>query len=333
MGRFLACALVVTLAACKSSGGASGTHVSDAASRDAFVLTYGDSACGTCVAKACATSIDACNTTPDCAAYLACLDACPVTAGDEPEPVCAADCVQPTSSSGQVASSQFAQCRTAGAGASCGECHASAPVKDGGKPDATVADGSVKDAGADVDWLHENCPLVDASNSCRQCILEQCCGARAACETDPNCLKLDNCIPDCDEGQPDEAGATPLPPDASAGQYVCDQWCSVKTNPGLGEWARYTTCATTLCAVACGSPSCAQCTQQNCAAEAFASQSTAAGYLMWSCISQCASTDQTCLQQCETSAPASVQTATAAWMTCTEQQCPGCDNPLADGGS
>jgi hypothetical protein len=184
------------------------------------------------------------------------------------------------------------------------------------------------DAGTDAgpSLLHENCMRdLDASNGCSQCLHEQCCDVRLACLNDPNCAALADCESACASGQPDEAGATAMPPDGG-GSYSCDLWCNAPTNPSLDKWAQLITCGTILCqgASQCGGgTTCTMCLAQHCASEDIAVSATPDGYLYDSCIGQCPSTDIACVMACQTTYP-SVMAANSSFATCFQQSCPGC---------
>jgi len=306
MKRVFAGILLASALGCSSSS--NGAHGVADASTDVTEATFGASACGECVAMACATDVTACNSVPDCQTYLACLDACAV-AGENVDPACASSCAPATSSAGQAAQSQLTTCRTTGAGAACGAC------------------GGSSDAGAEGGVLHENCaPDLDAANSCAKCIHEECCVVRAACLNDTSCNALVDCESDCLSGEPDDAGPAGAPPDG--GVYSCDEWCGAKSNPSLGKWAQYITCTHVLCmgASQCGGDdTCTTCIDQSCAAEFLALNGTADGYLFADCLAQCATTDTTCQSGCQSAYP-SVQSAFSALGTCSEQHCPSCQN-------
>jgi hypothetical protein len=300
--------LSAALCGCSSSSNGAGQGGGDASTNDAPSATFGASACGHCVATACGSAISACNATPDCQSYLACLDKCPLASDGNVDAHCAAACPAPSSNAGQQAASQLTQCRTTGAGAACASC------------------GGTSDAGTEGGLLNEHCaPAPDAGNSCRECILEQCCDARTVCESDPDCYALLNCEVDCDQGLPDEAGATPLPPDG--GMYSCDTWCNAKANPGFAKWAEYFACVN----IACGGPTqcmtasmCGNCAAQHCAAQEAALYATTDGYLLYDCVNQCATGDTTCEAACFNAYP-STQSAQMALNACAQQYCPGCN--------
>ncbi len=310
MKGMLGVAALLLAAGCssQSSGGPASTPD---ASTDATSASFGTSACGSCVATACASAITACNGVPDCAAYLSCLDGCPVGAGGGVSASCQSGCAPATSSAGQQAQGQLTACMTSGAGASCSAC------------------GGVSDAGAEGGILHESCPPdPDAANPCNACIHEQCCDPRLTCLNDPSCLALLDCESDCLSGLPDDGGATATPPDG--GPYSCDQWCNAKNDPALGEWAQLMACSQVLCdnASACGgADTCTTCNDTSCASEYFALVSTPDGYLWGDCIAQCATTDTACNSGCGTAYP-SISAQISAWGTCIQQHCPSCANGI-----
>jgi hypothetical protein len=307
MKRIFAGVLLATALGCSSSSG--GPQGGADASTEATGATYGSSACGQCVATACAMGITACNSAPDCQAYVACLDACPVGAYGNVDPTCESGCPQATSSAGQAAQSQVTACLTSGAGASCAAC------------------GGGSDASAEGGILHESCAKdLDAANGCAKCLHEQCCDVRLACLNDPDCVTLANCESDCQSGMQDDAGPAGNPPDG--GPYSCDEWCNVKANPSLDKWAQYIACGDTLCQAASqcgGGDACSTCVNQSCADEYVALAETPDGYLFDECFAACATTDTACQSQCQTAYP-SVQAAFSALGTCSQQHCPVCAN-------
>ncbi|MGD0525273.1 MAG: hypothetical protein ABSE49_09025 [Polyangiaceae bacterium] len=305
MNRVFAGALLASALGCSSSSG--GSHTVADASTDASEATFGASACGQCVATACAAAITACNGAPDCATYVSRLDACPLASDGDVDPTCASGCPQATSSTGQAAQTQLTACRTAGAGAGCAAC--------GG------------DAGAEGGLLNENCaPDLDAANACNGCIHDKCCDVRLACLNDAECLALLDCELDCDDGVPDDAGPNTQPPDG--GPYSCDEWCNAKANPSLDKWAQLLACTEVLCdgPSACGGDdACTTCVDASCSAEFVALNGTAEGYLFAECFGQCATTDMACQTACQSAYP-SAQAAFSSLGTCTEQKCPSCAN-------
>jgi hypothetical protein len=137
---------------------------------------YGTSACGTCVAAQCSAAVAACGQDPECASFLACLDACPVGANGDADATCAAACPAPSGTAGQEAVASFQGCR-GGVAAACAACGA-APADGGG-----------------IALLNETCPPSQKTDPCARCDDEKCCAADDACNASPECAAILACLP------------------------------------------------------------------------------------------------------------------------------------------
>ena len=144
---------VLFIACGSSSTGAPNTGGADASLADtAIAQPYGASACGSCVAQACATTVQTCEQDPQCTLYVSCIDACATADGGDVSASCAAACPLPNESAGQAAQQAFAACRTEST-AACAAC-GGAPSDDGSADassdataDASAAEGGAPDGG------------------------------------------------------------------------------------------------------------------------------------------------------------------------------------------
>jgi hypothetical protein len=148
---------------------------------------YAASACRQCVAGACSVALAACSGDPDCAGYLACVDACGTDDAGNVNPACEAACPRGSSTAGALAIQKLTRCRTAGQGALCVAC-------------GTAASADLSPA------LRNNCPQQTADAACTTCHEDHCCQSLAACDT--ACQGFFGCISDggayldCDKSYP-----------------------------------------------------------------------------------------------------------------------------------
>jgi hypothetical protein len=159
---------MAALAACPDSvtdDGAGGRSETPSAGGGGAAPSWGTSACGSCVEKACASSVTTCAADPGCAAWLECVRACPLADGDLAAG-CAQSCTPPTSASGIAAEKAFTQCRLFGAGATCADC------------------GGAGGAGGGHPILDQICSPSTAPDACDKCQAESCCQTPcgAACD-------------------------------------------------------------------------------------------------------------------------------------------------------
>jgi hypothetical protein len=157
--------------------------------------------------------------------------------------------------------------------------------------------------------VHQACgPAVTDSGSCYQCETASCCDTTAACIADPQCEGFKNCLVDCTNNVPDEAGVHDGgPPDNGLSLYQCDQYCLAAWPNGLVNWAPQYTCVSVYClSQSCGAgplDACQQCTYGKCL-DAYANlQSTPGGYLLLDCYLDCKAGDTTCFQACDAAFP------------------------------
>lgn len=143
--------------------------------------TYRESACGGCVSASCSVSIEGCAADPECAAFLSCLDDCPIATGGDADEACEAACPQPAAATGQNALTALASCRTLGAGAECPAC--------GHPPEGHPL-------------LEQACAPPTASDACDRCEEERCCETRcdAACQGYVSCMQTCGAEATCEDG-------------------------------------------------------------------------------------------------------------------------------------
>ena len=213
----------------------------DAADEDSTSSpTYGRSACGTCVAKACDSSGAACASDAGCAGYLECINACPLASSGDILPSCASHCELPSASSSEKLAEAFAACETASAG-SCSSC--GVPVKDAG-PD-----------GEDVAPIpHESCSPSTLTDPCGNCQETKCCTTAAAVVANSEATAFAECISDC-------AGSGSSAPS-------CVAACAKTHASGVPAFLSYYACSEYNCigATACDVSACDQCSSAQCGA-------------------------------------------------------------------
>ena len=307
------CVLGLMLAACSSSSGASSGATADAGPMDSSTAGYSNSACGKCVAQACAMPISKCNSDPDCATYLTCLDACGVAADGNVDPTCASACPTGSSSSGTAAEKLVTDCRTTGAGTACSACGV-----DGG------GDAGGQDAGNPI--VHQMCTPMQDSTPCYVCEDDHCCQTYANCHANPDCKGMQRCLVDCHSGVADDAGSPAGgPPDGGS----CDLTCGAAHPQGLVDWAPRSTCLSVFCVVPCENPPmppldpCLACVYQKCA-DPFANlNGTAQGYMFAACIVACPSGANPCTAGCMSQYPAEMGPENAL-IACQQTNCPMC---------
>lgn len=266
----LAC-LAVTLVAC-STASSGGVAPSVDAGVDAAV-SYGTSACGGCVKQSCSGEIGDCGGDPDCAKYLECLNACPLTANGDADPACERSCPRGTSSTAVAAQGKLAACRATGGGASCASCGA-------------VSGGT--------GILHQTCMASTETKPCFICEDQKCCDTYARCHANAECEAMKRCLQAC-----------PM-------NMNCDLDCYMQHPSGMVDWAPRITCLTILCAQECLTPPatvdpCTKCLNTNCADAEADLESTIAGNLVSACIAVCPTADKPCIDACKAKYPSAAK--------------------------
>lgn len=248
--------------------------------------TFAESACGKCVAQACASEALACAGDAQCAAWLTCLQSCPAASGAV-EPACASNCVPPPSGPGGDAQKAFASCMDLGAGAACATCG-----PDGGAP------GKGSDADADA----PSCPASSQSDPCSRCNEERCCEATAACSKNPECVSLAACYGTC------------------GGDSACQLKCANDHPSGVAEWGHSQACQVVSCSGSddCNGPVCTQCVAQKCGNVFDACWSDADCYRFAKCFLTCS--DSQCVKACQDATPNGVSKFDA-FVQCQLDQC------------
>jgi hypothetical protein len=281
----LAGALALTTAAsCTSGNGSEGTGGTSS------TPGFGSSACGQCVHQSCTAEIASCGADPECAAYLSCLDGCPVAADGDVETSCEQACPRGSGSSAQAAINGIALCRTTGGAAGCAAC----------------GTGS----GGGGSWiLQQQCPTSAETNACYKCEDEHCCQTYASYAESPEAVAYKQCLTDCVNAQ---------------GQ-ACFMTCYQEHPDGIERFAPRWACVSLFCgdADACGTlplTSCELCTNEQCAEPYVALVSDPTGYLLWSCALDCPDGDLACMQACSAEYP-SAQPLLEAFLACSATSC------------
>jgi hypothetical protein len=206
--------------------------------------SYGESACRLCVTSACTGPLADCASDPDCAAYLACFDACGLQKNGNVNASCEARCPVGSTSSGMQGELDLSECRTSGAGALCVACGTAVSL-------------------SESPILRQECPPVDASDTCERCEDENCCETSAACGA--ACQGFRKCRDD-------------------GGDYLD---CKSQFPSGFLPAEENNACHVIFCARSDACPTitnpCFQCIYQYCAPEYAKLVGSVAGALAWEC--------------------------------------------------
>jgi hypothetical protein len=306
---------------------------------EASTSSYGGSACATCVARACSSEVTACAGDPDCATYLACLEACPVGPGGGVSAVCERACPAGSSSSGQSAEQVLLACMATGPGSQCPAC--------GGEQDAGDLASVV---------LHQQCPPSAGSlGGCGDCLRAHCCQVIESCQT-PQCLGYESCVLACatpsddggtvDDGPQDDGANDGANDEALDGGSVddgsdeaaafanvegaCEEACELQYPDGRPGWAPLNACVQVFCGApnACAdmaSP-CLQCITAKCPSEYVDYIGSSDGFALAFCVDGCAPTALACTTACYNQYPGGLMTASAV-NQCALELCPACQPP------
>jgi hypothetical protein len=252
--------------------------------------TFGDSSCRECLGTACGAVEMACHGEPACAAYLACIDSCPLTDSGALDTACAEACALPESGEVEVLALHVSDCRRTGNGAGC-----ACPQQLELPP-----------------LLRQVCEPATDEDACRLCQKERCCETRSACLDSGECDAYRACREAC-QGQPgcsvDCADAHPEGDQLLAEHGICMGFlCGAPSECGAPEgdpcldcW--HTRCGDELyacnispecshaiaCAVACREGAC----RESCATpdpEGVARQDAFLDCATTRCISECSGT-------------------------------------------
>ncbi|HLK39491.1 MAG TPA: hypothetical protein VKU41_22195 [Polyangiaceae bacterium] len=299
-GLWAACGVLsLTLLGACSSGSASSTG--DGGPGDATTPLWVKTSCGQCFRTGCGAEIASCNTDPDCAGYLSCLERCPQSSSGDADPACESACPRGASSSGAQAETAIAQCRSGpGCAAACG--------------------AGATDAGGVDPLLTQACPVTSETDAtaCGLCLDNHCCRSRDRCSANPDCHAFRVCLDECaDGGVVPEAGPDC---DAACVAYACDEYCYGAHPSGLADLVDLLACGGVLCSAACGGGSaCSTCLGQSCANQLAATEETVQGYLLGECEYACGA-DATCIGTCQTRY-GSARPAEEALLVCQSSRC------------
>lgn len=270
MGRVRAAVVVSAVvflfaSSCGEEGGSpNGTGGAGGSAND-----YASSPCGSCVVSACAAAIDGCSTDAECSAYLSCLLACPPGLEGDVDAECEATCPRPTGSAGVAAVDELTVCRSVGAGADCDDCNVSHHIGDANS------------------ILQQDCPPSTETNACYQCEDEHCCEVWETYEQTPDAVATKDCLIACwDEGRTD-----------------CALYCYELYPDGFQAWAERYACILVYCndTDACGEealPPCELCSNEHCAVPLVEMITNPAGYLLYWCLFEPETCDETCRNTC-----------------------------------
>jgi hypothetical protein len=298
-----ACCFAV-LAGCSSSS-SSPTTAADASTP---AQTYAGSACGMCVATACAQQEQTCNGDPQCATYLSCLGACPLDASGNALASCVSACPLPDEATGQAAQAALATCR---AGASCSACGAADAGSDAAPVDAGAID-AVAEAGP-VDSGPTACFQADAS-VCLQCDESNCCDQATACSGSTVCVNFIHCRVACEQSN------------SGTALEGCWYGCDMQYPGGVAGYAALGTCEAVSCSGTCND-TCDHCAVTSCTTEYTQCFATADCRAYVDCVLSCSGDDAGgCQSACGAAHPASV-TPFNDFETCYANSCPSSCTP------
>jgi hypothetical protein len=283
LGAFAAAGVVAAamVLSCSSSdenggGGAGG----DAATG----VTYASSNCGKCASSACANQRQVCLSEPSCAAFLECLDQCPVDASGDVVATCEAGCPDAQGEAATKAKEGVNGCRGFGPGAQCADCGA-----DGG-----------------VDPLPpEQCGASAKPPGCTKCLDENCCVSANACVTNQACIGLNTCWSACGD-----LDAT------------CKAGCLSSNAAGSADYLRFQACGTDKCGAECGASACNACVRQNCRNTQLACDLDPDCFVVGLCYVDCPMSDGACFKKCRDSAPTESLQRFDAFSLCRSYACP-----------
>jgi hypothetical protein len=251
------------------SGGSGGTSSGSGGAGPA----YGTSDCGKCVeGMACLSQKNACAADPSCAAYLDCLNGCPLGPNGDADPACEKACPAVSGTAGTTAKDALSECRTSGDGASCAAC------------------GQIPQPQNPI--FHQMCAKSMESNKCYICEDEHCCDGYQNCLADKDCQDLQMCFQACPK----------------ADFYACSYKCYQDFPKGFPRFSEKLTCIAHFCGDtdACGDApegSCVKCQNLHCADETAACDTDYQCALLQSCQLPCNPADKACFDACEKKYP------------------------------
>jgi hypothetical protein len=250
-------------------------------------VTYQNSECGTCALAACSAGVTDCNADPGCAAYLQCLEGCPVTEEGDAETACDDLCPVADSSVSRDLVARLRYCRAEGVGATqCTAC------------------GKIQETNP---CLNQDCAPSVETDACAICEDEACCEMYADYVANPEAIALKECLEAC----PDDA---------------CWLGCYDMHPDGVAAWGARFACYTIFCLEECttGTPSaCAVCSFSECASPHINCGKNASCHLLSECEAICENmggTTPDCIAQCGEQYPDGVEDF-AAFGACTTEKC------------
>ncbi|MBK7583825.1 MAG: hypothetical protein IPI67_26985 [Myxococcales bacterium] len=236
---------------------------------------FSGSACAKCERSACDADVKACESDPECAAYLACEGKCPVGTAGDVDPTCQAACKSPASSTGQGKLDTLSACRYAGAGSGCTEC--------GRSPDAGDAGGAAGATGCTMPGtITQTCAPVTGGTACTDCQSSKCCDSVSAVFDGGPATDLKDCWLGCTSPQ-------------------CENDCYDQFPNGVQAFGEYQACNALNCSAkgACKSPTpCAQCQYDSCGCEYATCVTNVDCFRIFHCFSTCAKDDVACGLAC-----------------------------------
>lgn len=147
---------------------------------------FGSSECRTCLDPVCREPLSSCRADRDCAAWLACVEACPLRADGHVDGECEARCPIGTQRADALRAA-FGFCRADSASAACPACDA-VPAG-GGAPHACVLPAAAE----------QQCAVSDYEG-CTKCLQEECCESDRGIETAGPGENLSVCWLACEDG-------------------------------------------------------------------------------------------------------------------------------------
>jgi hypothetical protein len=255
--------------------------------------TYGASACGACVADACAAAIGTCNADPTCAASLSCLDGCAIADNGDADPTCEAACPAPSGSAGTSAFAGVTTCRKQGAGAACQACGA----VDGG------TDGSA--ACITSPLLTQTCAPSSQTSACTKCELEKCCKSVDKAINGGPATDFADCWNACND-------------------HKCVVDCEQKYPSGIQGFGEYASCTAVNCQAPGLCPTSSKCTLcefQKCACELTACELDVGCWNINDCVGRCNTADVACGKACATGADPKSAALNNSLAVCVTQKC------------
>ena len=272
--------------------------------------SFGNSACGACVASSCGPQVDACGQQPGCARRWDCIQACPALADGSVAPACTDACPQPA---GMLDAATVLALESCIESAPCEACGASAP--DTETPEVkrppvapNAGDGTTAPTSVGAAFLSQSCSPQSDADACYECELNRCCESMSACRSDAACTSYLLCMQGCG----DSGGTRP----------TCVARCDAAGETNFATFTARVACVNARCGAECGgsgSP-CAACVIDNCAESYVACQLDESCARLDICVSQCR--DQACRDACAERFPAGVSTLTTYQLCLLRNNCP-----------